>query len=386
MSEVNINNTAVIFIHGFTGTEGTWVNEDGARFSTFFENSLELPGVEFYYFSYYTRVLSISNSTAKKVVTGIINKILPVKLRMKIPVVKKNTPISEIAQEFLTYLQHEFSESKNLIFVCHSMGGLVVKSAIIDILENAVSFDHNIIGYCSLATPHKGSIPSILMSPFNINAKEMKPLDNDNSVLNDKWINNSDKIAKTLYVRAKSDEVVAVSSAVPFSDVKKFPIAVVEADHTSVCKPTHQSDTICKVVKKFLVECLSAVRANSVSLEGSEEEISAYDKEIFVIKMVLANVEELLVEDAKESFFLAEGIEKQASKPDRKIIKDLKVKIISAYKTVAGSNSSKSSSEIVGLVHEKLSIQISKPLSVQLITLTLCIKKVFCINMQINTI
>lgn len=354
MSEVSMNNTAVVFIHGFTGAENTWVNRDGAHFSTFLESFSELSILDFYYFSYHTKIFSVTNNSAAKVVSGIVNKVLPSKFKLKSSVIKKNTPISEIAQELLTYLKYELAEYKNIIFICHSMGGLVAKNAIVNILENYASSDHNIIGYCSLATPHKGSIPSILMSPFNINAKEMAPLDINNVALNDKWISHSEKINKTLYVRAKSDEVVGISSSVPFSCVQRFPVAVVEADHTSICKPNQKTDIICKVIRQFLLDCLSFIKVSSITAENIEEHVSSYDKEIFVIKMVLANVEELLIDDAKESFFLAEIVEKQASKNERELIKELKLRIISAYRTVVGSSLEKSSSEIVGLIHEKI--------------------------------
>ena len=89
-------------------------------------------------------------------------------------------------------------------------------------------------------------------------------------------------------------------------------------------------------------------------MDDFEEESSSYDKETFVIKMLLAKVESLLIEDAKESFFLAEIIEKKATKADREIIKDLTYRIVSTYKTLAGSGTNKTSSELVSQVHEKI--------------------------------
>lgn len=349
-----MNNTAVVFIHGFTGDAETWVNDAGKSFSSILESFPELSDIDFHDFPYHTKVLNISNNPASKVVAGILNKILPKKLKIKTPVIKKNTPISEIAQELLTYIKYDLSDYANIIFICHSMGGLVAKNAIIDIIENEIPFEHDIIGYCSLATPHKGSIPSILMAPFNINAKEMKPLDQDNTILNDKWINHAASIDKTLYVRAKSDEVVAISSSVPFTDTRRFPFEVVEADHTSICKPNNNTDRVCKVVRKFLLDCISKAKIRNISLDNFDEECTSYDKETFVIKLVLAKVNNLLIDDAKESFFLAEIVEKQASNHERKIITDLTSRIISTYKTLAGSNTNRSTSELVSQIHEKI--------------------------------
>lgn len=349
-----MNNTAVVFIHGFTGGEETWINENKTSIFTLLESFPELSVVGFHAFPYHTKIVNISNNIAAKVVTGIINKILPKKLKIKTPITKRNSPISEIAQELITYIKYELHDYENIIFICHSMGGLIAKNAIINIIENDVPFEHDIIGYCSLATPHKGSIPSILISPFNINAKEMKPLDGSINALNDKWITHSDKIDKTLYVRAKSDEFVSLASSVPFNDTRKFPFEVVEADHTSICKPDFKTDRICKILKKFILDCLSKAKIKNSSLDDFTDESSSYDKEIFVIKLVLAEVNNLLIDDAKESFFLAEIVEKQSTKHERKTIKILTDRIISTYRTLAGSDNIESSSELVGRIHEKI--------------------------------
>ncbi|QTH64754.1 hypothetical protein J1N51_04635 [Psychrosphaera ytuae] len=349
-----MNNTAVIFIHGFTGGDATWVNEKGVSFPQLLETFPELSELDFHEFVYHTQILNIKNNPASKVVAGILNKVLPSKFKIKTPVIKKNTPIAEIAQELLTFVKYELSDYSNIIFISHSMGGLISKNLIVDVIENEVALEHDIIGYCSLATPHKGSIPSILMAPFNINAKEMKPLDRDNNALNDKWIEHGVKLDKTLYVRAKSDEVVDVPSSIPFNDNKKFPFDVVEADHTSICKPSDASDRVCKVVRKFLLDCISKAKLKNTSMENFAEESSSYDKEVFVIKLMLAKVDSLLIADAKESFFLAEIIEKQASKSDRKIIEDLTLRVLSVYKNIAGAGSTLTSSELVSKIHERI--------------------------------
>ena len=349
-----MKDTAVIFIHGFTGDGDTWTNENGVTFPELLESFPELGELHFDKFVYHTKIINIKNNAATKVVAGILNKFIPKKFKIKTPIIRKNTPINEIAQELITHIRYELSDYSNIIFICHSMGGLVAKSAIVEIFENDIELEQDIIGYCSLATPHKGSIPSILMSPFNMNAKEMKPLQAENVDLNEKWLSSSLKIDMTLYIRAKSDEIVNITSSIPFNDKKKFPLEVVEADHTSICKPEASSDKICKVVRKFLLDCLSKSKIKNIGLEGYSEESNSYDKELFVIKLILAQVEEILIDDAKESFFLAEIIEKQASKADREVLKELRSRILSVYRTIAGSGTSNTSSELVSQIHEKI--------------------------------
>jgi hypothetical protein len=349
-----VNKTAIVFVHGFTGNSGTWINEDGVSFAKLLETFSEFDELDFHHFEYHTAVFNFANNKASKMVTSILNKMLPQKYQRKIPTIKKNTPISEIAEELLTYIKYDLENYSNIIFVCHSMGGLVVKNLIVTAIENDSELEQNIIGYCSLATPHIGAIPSMLLSPFNVNAKEMTPLNRDNIVLNNLWIKHASKIDKTLYVTAKSDEIVDNISTVPSTDKKIFPSELIEADHTSICKPENASSKIIKITKKFITDCIKRISLDDYTLDEKAEVLSQYDQEIFVIKLVLADVDENLIDDSKNCFFLAEIANKKASRRDREAIAELTTRIISIYKTISGSGVKRTSSELLSQVHEKI--------------------------------
>ena len=344
---------AVVFIHGFCGGTNTWQNSNNQKFYELLKKEHGLKQLGYFEFDYYTQILNLKNNIVTKVVAGIINKMIPG--GWKKPVVKKNTPISDIAQLLLTFLKHEVKDYTNIILIGHSMGGLVAKNVICEVLDgNCPDFEQNIIGYCSIATPHLGSLTSVLLGPLNINAKEMVPLNEHLMTLNHQWLEIADQIPKALYIIAKSDEVVPQASATPSLTKSKFPTEMIEADHTSICKPNSKNETIFKVVKTFIKKTLSVSDVLQIGTSGLAFDSSSYDKETFVIKLVLAGVDQELVTDAKESFFFSEIVEKKASKAEREKIMDLSNRIISLYRTIKASGKTKTSTELVSKVHEKI--------------------------------
>ena len=53
--------TAVIFIHGFTGSGDTWTNENGVTFPELLESFPELSELHFDKFVYHTKIINIKN-------------------------------------------------------------------------------------------------------------------------------------------------------------------------------------------------------------------------------------------------------------------------------------------------------------------------------------
>ncbi|MCC4820863.1 hypothetical protein LMH81_30545, partial [Vibrio lentus] len=109
------------------------------------------------------------------------------------------------------------------------MGGLISKKLIIDLNESLYDEIHSeIVGYISLATPHKGSLPAALFGKTNINVKELGPLSKETATLNDIWIESIDQMPLARYVIAKNDDYVNQVSSVPSaSNKKKFKTALV---------------------------------------------------------------------------------------------------------------------------------------------------------------
>lgn len=81
---------------------------------------------------------------------------------------------------------------------------------------------------------------------------------------------------------------------------------------------------------------------------------SDYDKEIFVIKLILEGIHPKGIEDAKESFFSAEIVSKAANKKDQDLLIDLQQRVLSLYRQSYAGVAHKSSIDIFKDVHTNL--------------------------------
>ena len=292
----------VIMVHGLTGGEDTWKNNDGKKFNELLmEDDNIKQRFDFVEFDYYTEIVNLKNTKLSKAIVGIIN-IIP-GFNLDKPKIKKNVSILSIADELATYVECETLDYSKIIFVSHSMGGLISKKFILDQLDgHHEDITNDTVGYISLATPHRGSFPSMILGPFNLNAKELTPLDKDMTKLNDDWVGNFSILPKSYYLEAEYDECVGKLSASPNTN-KKYKPKVLQEDHTSICKPKNAKSLTLKMVKKQLLEIAHGCDQIALTKLDYDSEVHCYDNEIFVVKLFLASIEENLVEDAKESFF-----------------------------------------------------------------------------------
>src|SRR5438876_4590459 len=82
--------------------------------------------------------------------------------------------IERLGEAWKTTYSTQFSAYKNVILVCHSMGGLVVKSWIIDILDSQGSMALEKLLHISFyATPHNGA-PIATLTNWNNQLQDMK--------------------------------------------------------------------------------------------------------------------------------------------------------------------------------------------------------------------
>ncbi|MCE7730236.1 ABC-three component system protein [Vibrio campbellii] len=350
-----MNKNLVLFIHGLTGGYDTWKNSRGELFADLLKSDSEInSNFDFREFEYFTKIVNVKNSMLSHNLVKLVNFVPGINL--PVPKRKKNVSFLTLSEELATFIQFDCSEYENIVIVAHSMGGLISKKFILDLNDNSYDEIHSkVVGYLSLATPHRGSIPALIVSKANINAKELKPLAKETADLNDRWVESVDKLPRARYVIAKNDDFVSEVSSVPSTTNKtKFKSSFVDHDHSSICKPESEKDISLKIVKKFLLDIKKAIEMEqSLSIEY-DPSLNSYDKEIFVVKMILAHVEEGLIDDAKESFFYTDLILKSASRKDRETFEQLKVKVMSMYKTYSSCSGKKSTSEIVKEIHEKI--------------------------------
>ncbi|MEZ9806907.1 hypothetical protein A9263_05650 [Vibrio cyclitrophicus] len=350
-----MNKCLVIFVHGLTGGSNTWINSNNESFSELLRKNQEISSsFDFMEFEYFTKIINIKNSILSHSLTKLVNYVPGINI--SVPKRQKNVSFLTLSEELATFIQFTCSDYEKIVLVSHSMGGLISKKMIIDLSENSYDEIHSeIVGYISLATPHKGSLPAALFGKANINVKELGPLSKETANLNDTWIESIEQMPLSRYVIAKNDDYVNQVSSVPStSNKKKFKTALVDHDHTSICKPSDSSDLSYKIVERFLLDVKTNIDIeNSLNIKY-DPNLSSYDKEIFVLKMILAQVEKGLIEDAKESFFYTDVILKSAPKKDRLIFEQLQVKVVNMYKTYSSCSQGKSNSEIVKEIHRKI--------------------------------
>lgn len=172
------------------------------------------------------------------------------------------------ASNLLEYLEVNDIGERPIIFVTHSMGGLLVK----EMIRTAQNFNKQLIieqtkGIVFLSTPHTGSHLaslidniSILAQP-TINVEELKAHAPELRSLNEWYRQNIEGFAvdtKVFYETKPLHKVLVVDedSANPgIKDVK--PVAMPE-DHNSIAKPSSVNNLVYLSVKKFVTEHLKS--------------------------------------------------------------------------------------------------------------------------------
>ncbi|MBX8517657.1 hypothetical protein K5D69_23525 [Pseudomonas cichorii] len=358
MIEPDVKKIGVVFIHGFTGNAVTWMNSSGERFCDMLSSETQIcEEYELFEFHYYTQIVDIFKSATVQNLKKILNKIPFVSFDTK---VQKNKPIRYLSNQLNSYLRTELEDFDEVVLVAHSMGGLIAKDHILNYVPGE---GPRPIGYVSMAVPHKGSIGALLLSPSaNVNAKEMQPLSEYADALNTEWYERKDELPKCVYLIATHDECVPEVSSLPYK-VKTADKFTLNHDHTSICKPDNKKDLSYKRVKRFLEEISyhkSMTSIASVEYLGDDD---SFNKEAFVIKLILSEVGEMGVEDAKASFFHAEIISKAARKDDKEHLIDLQTKVLSIYRQTFNGNRAKTADKIFLAVHKELRDQDDKLLS-----------------------
>lgn len=348
-----MKNNLVIFIHGFTGGKDTWVNSNGQSLKELLSLNNDLyKNYDFIEFDYFTKIINIKNSIIVKAITSLVNSAFK---KVNVSKRKKNTSISQLADELATFIQFRCSSYENIIICAHSMGGLIAKKFILDITKGEhQDIQSKITGYISIASPHHGSTPAAILGKFNLNANELAPFNEDIAKLNEEWIQYSNSLPHSIYVIASYDEFVTKVSATPSTNTSIFKTARVQENHNSICKPDSSESTIILVITDFLTKTIELINFESNLKKEFPSNSNIYDKEIFVIKMLMAEIEGKLISDAKESFFHAEIAIKSAPKKDKAAFENLKALIVNLYKTYSSCQEGKSNSEIVKYIHQKI--------------------------------
>jgi hypothetical protein len=229
----------VVFVHGLDGdARTTWHPKDDA--SLFWPTWLaeDIPGVAVWSLGYEVNASAWRGSSM---------------------------PLADRATNALATLETQGLGSKPIIFICHSLGGLLVKQMLRHSLDFGVAAWKSIAqqtrGVVFLSTPHSGSDISGWMKHLGsvlrltVSVDELQAHDPRLRELNT-WFRNS-PLVSTMGIQAYCEKqtlagllVVNESSADPgLQGVVPIPV---DANHASICKPESREKLVYSRIRKFV--------------------------------------------------------------------------------------------------------------------------------------
>lgn len=293
------NKNLVIFIHGFTSDSKTWSNSKEQTLpQMLLEEDLIKENFDMCYFNYFTKLADFKRARLAK---ALVNKIFGNSSN-----IKKNIGIKGISEHLKSSVDVYCSEYENIIIIAHSMGGLISKAYILEELQEIG--ESNVKLFLSLAVPHKGSDWANVagkLSRENPQILELKPLSNFLDEINNDWIQQKNVLPKTIYYYGQYDEIVEEKNAISFQAEKQLKVAC-NCDHFNICKPETKESIVYNGLKRDLysffkeLEYAEGIKSKDFADDGK------LDDEIFVLKLLISDVHQVLIYDAKQTFFNAE--------------------------------------------------------------------------------
>lgn len=323
----NDKKSLILFVHGFTGGESTWQDGSNKSFPELFAEDQKIIEVfDIAQFVYFTKLLNLFAKAGN--ISTLIKRIFSTSHGK----LTKNISIEEIGNLLKTEIRFRLQEYENIIIIAHSMGGLVAKSTITkDIREKVPS---KIKLFISLAVPHQGANAATFgkLVSDNLQIEDLAPLNQFIYDINNQWLKTSLR-PPTKYFYGVHDSIVPKTSAVP-ADKEESDVIPVNEDHTSITKPKSALDTTYIAVLQLVLE----FQKNDPGVSNFEfqnlENEAEFDDELFVLKLLSADIHNSSIREAKEVFLNAEYIRKIfSSTSDQKRLAELYSKIRKVYQT-----------------------------------------------------
>jgi hypothetical protein len=323
----NNKKNLILFVHGFCGGDDTWRNGAAKSFAELLAEDEDIAkNYDIANYSYYTKLLNLFSKV------GWFSTLLQRTFGTSHGKLTKNISIDEISNLLRTEIRFNLKSYENIIVIAHSMGGLVTKSAIVkDINDQQIS---RIKLFISLAVPHLGAEPAVFGKLFssNLQIENLAPLNSFIHQINDTW-QKTNLRPVTKYFYGVHDIIVSKTSAVPI-DKEKSDVISVDEDHTSITKPIDINNTTFIAVRQVVLE----FEKNDPGMTNLEMQKlpsdDLYVDELFVLKLLSANIHNSSIKSAKEYFLNAEYIRKKfSSSSDQKRLIELYQKIRNLYES-----------------------------------------------------
>jgi hypothetical protein len=177
------------------------------------------------------------------------------------------------ARQVLQLLHLKGIGQRPLIFIVHSLGGLVVK----ELLRTAHTQNNpawkqisaRTTGILFLATPHSGAVLATLVDLFrlvtrrNWTIRDLAPHEPHLRDLNEWFRSNFDVLGLRAHVLRESQGIRGLIVVNPSSADPGIPLVrviPVDKDHINICKPTSRDDHVFLEAKQFIGDCINSTR------------------------------------------------------------------------------------------------------------------------------
>lgn len=347
-------NNVILFVHGFTGGLDTWKHPtEGYFHDQLLQHEFVGENFDVAAFEYYTTLTNLfpaANSVAERVLS-IFKNIQPK--------AKKNVSVEEISDLLSTRIRFDLENYENIVVVAHSMGGLVTKSCILKNLDSGRISKIKL--FLSLAVPHLGADLATYgkLISSNKQIRDLAPLSDLCPAMTNAWVKHSIK-PEIKYFYGSYDDVVNQNSAVG-ADNNPQDIIACDDGHLTICRPEGPRSIAILATLKFLKEFAQNNMPGGALARQQLSDPSQYNDEVFVCKLLLADVHNAIVRHSKEHFLNAEYARKLfSSAADQNKLKTLYGKIRTIYQNCYEhhvANSEKSSTTLVSAVHQKVILE-----------------------------
>lgn len=235
----------IVFVHGFTGDpSATWTNQSGVSWADLIKEDVQLSDSTIWAHQYDT------------------------------PLLGQSLTIEETATRLLQQLKDEaaFDRFKEIYFIAHSMGGLVVKRVLVDLNRTTqIKRLQKIKAVLLISTPSQGSSHAQLADLLSLNpqVRDMRPADLNSYLqsIENQWHSlmqdRGNRPFPKSYVAYETKPtwgtvIVDRVSALTSHDDDMFPVA---ADHRDIVKPRDAQSDIYGWVRARLLETSRLVQA-----------------------------------------------------------------------------------------------------------------------------
>jgi hypothetical protein len=264
------NGLNIVFIHGINSGEECWRHKNGSYWPELLKDESELADIGIYLFSYRTGINTGSYS------------------------------LSDIVDSLREYFKLDnLIGSSGIIFVCHSMGGIVARRFLVNQQSVLIERGLNKIGLFLVASPSLGSEYANMLNLIS-NAMGHTQASALKFSQTNVWLNDLDKdfinlkINKNLQIKGKEliedlplygKGLIMKQIVEPFSGAKYFgdSFKVPGSDHITIATPTNRDAVQHRLLVQFAKEFIEEFKpliSHKRSKDNSEQE--KLDKEIIL--------------------------------------------------------------------------------------------------------